>query len=87
MTAALAHRGPDGSGVWSTSPALAGQSAAYIEAQLAGWSDGERRGDPLGLMTAIAKRLSAKDRKSVAAYYASLPSASWATVPRAGARR
>jgi cytochrome c553 len=64
----------DGLGVGATSPALAGQSAAYIEAQLIGWSEGDRGGDPLGLMTVIAKRLSAKDRKSVAAYYASLGS-------------
>ena len=62
----------DGLGVGATSPALAGQSAAYIEAQLVDWSSGARSGDPLGLMTGIARRLRPEDRKNVAAYYASL---------------
>jgi cytochrome c553 len=66
--------GADGLGVGATSPALAGQSAAYIEGQLIDWSDGDRSGDPLGLMTGIAKRLNAKERSSVAAYYGSLRS-------------
>jgi thiosulfate dehydrogenase len=64
----------DGLGVGATAPALAGQSAAYIEAQLLAWSDGDRGGGPLGLMTGIAKRLNANDRESVAAYYHSLRS-------------
>jgi cytochrome c553 len=66
--------GADGMGVGAVSPALAGQSAAYIEAQLVNWSDGDRKGDPLGLMTGIAKALSPKDRKAVAAYYGTLAS-------------
>lgn len=65
--------GADGLGVGAVSPPLAGQSATYIEAQLIDWSDGDRTGDPLGLMTGIARRLNATDRKSVAAYYGSLP--------------
>jgi cytochrome c553 len=63
----------DGLGSGSVAPALAGQSARYLAAQLDGWRDGDRRGDPQGLMGAIAKRLTPAEIKAVAAYYAAQP--------------
>jgi len=58
----------------STSPAfprLAGQQAAYIEAQLTGFHD-RTRGDPAAqaYMWGMASQLDARDIKQLAAYYA-----------------
>ena len=65
--------GVSGLGVGDFSPALAGQSAAYIAGQLTAWHDGARR-DPKGIfMQAEARRLSYSDIKAVAAYLATLP--------------
>ena len=65
--------GPQGSGVGSLVPRLAGQSAEYIAAQLKAWAAGTRKDDPMGLMAAIAKKLDAKEVSAVAAYYAAYP--------------
>jgi len=53
-------------------PRLAGQQAAYLEAQLHAWRNGERSGDPDGMMAAIAKRLSDKDITTLASYLAAI---------------
>ena len=63
---------PGGVGVAPTFPYLAGQDADYIKQQINDWRTGDRSGDPLGLMKAVASRLSASDIAAVAAYYASL---------------
>ncbi|MGU3452848.1 c-type cytochrome [Methylobacterium sp. 391_Methyba4] len=65
--------GPAGQGVGEAFPALNGQPAAYLVAQLSAWKAGTRRNDPLGLMKGIADRLSDDDATAVAAYYAALP--------------
>lgn len=52
-------------------PPLAGQPAAYIEAQLEAWKTGDRRGGPLGTMSQIAKSLTEEEMAAVAAFYAS----------------
>jgi cytochrome c553 len=65
--------GPAGAGVGAVVPPLAGQGSAYLLAQLDGFRGGARRGDPLGLMAGVAKRLSPDDLKAAAAYYAALP--------------
>ncbi len=67
--------GPGGRGIGSAFPALAGQHAAYIEAQFAAWKSGKRHDGPNGLMKAVAERLPDDDVKAVAAYFASLPAA------------
>jgi cytochrome c553 len=64
--------GPRGSGVGDVFPRIAGQSAAYISAQLKAWQAGTRHNDPLGLMRVISTKLSASEVDSVAAYFASL---------------
>ncbi|MEZ4382649.1 MAG: c-type cytochrome [Nannocystaceae bacterium] len=63
--------GPGGRGVGPSFPALAGQHAFYIEAQLTSWRKGQRKGDPNGMMKAIADRLTKAEIAALAAYYAS----------------
>ncbi|WEJ70031.1 c-type cytochrome [Pseudomonas sp. PSE14] len=53
-------------------PRLAGQQAAYLEAQLHAWRKGERSGDPDGMMAAIAQRLNDKDITALASYLAAI---------------
>ena len=65
--------GPQGQGVGPSFPALAGQSASYITAQLVAWQQGARSNDPLNLMTGVAAKLGDAKVAAVAAYYASLP--------------
>lgn len=71
--ACAACHGPQGLGVGAITPPLAGQSAAYLSAQLTAFRSGARRSDTLGLMNGIATRLSPADLQAAAAYYASLP--------------
>lgn len=67
--------GPGGIGVGQNFPSLAGQPAAYIAGQLRAWQQGQRPPGPLGLMPAVATRLSDADIDAVSAYYAGLPKA------------
>lgn len=66
--------GPGGSGVGEQFPPLAGQTAAYIAAQLQAWQSGARPAGPLGLMEAVARKLTPGDIQAVSEYYASLAS-------------
>jgi len=68
--------GTDGSGIGTTFPRLAGQQADYIKAQLAAWREGTRQGDPMNLMSAIAKKLDQNEIDHAAGYYAALPDVS-----------
>lgn len=72
IPACMACHGPGGNGVGTTFPALAGQHASYITAQIEAWQNGKRKGDPNQLMTTVAKRLSKAQVEAVAAYFASL---------------
>ena len=65
--------GPGGVGVGAAFPPLAGQSAAYITAQLKAWQQGSRHNDPLALMQHISKALDDEDIKAVAAWFAAQP--------------
>lgn len=67
--------GPTGLGVGAAFPPIAGQSRAYIVAQLLAWQAGTRKNDPMGLMHGIALKLSAADVEAVAIYYGSLAAA------------
>ena len=65
--------GPTGAGVGDFSPRLAGQSEAYLTAQLRAWRDGAVR-DPKGeYMRAIAGHLSDANLAAVAAFVSSMP--------------
>jgi thiosulfate dehydrogenase len=66
---------PGGNGVGSSFPGIAGQHASYIKAQLRAWKAGTRANDPLGLMKAVADRLTEAEADAVAAYYAAQPGA------------
>jgi cytochrome c553 len=50
-------------------PALAGQYAAYIERQLAGFAQGIRHNDIYEQMRAIARQLTPDEMKAVAEFY------------------
>ena len=65
--------GADGSGIGGAFPRLSGQSAQYIKAQLAAWRDGTRSGDPMDLMSTIARKLDDKQGDAAAQYFAALP--------------
>lgn len=65
--------GATGLGAGSAFPALAGQSAPYLERQIHAWRLGWRRNDPMGLMKGVANSLTGPELRAAAAYYASLP--------------
>jgi len=62
--------GPKGNGIGSSFPGLAAQQGSYIKAQLQAWRSGARANDPLGLMKAVADRLTDDEIESVSRYYA-----------------
>ena len=68
----LCH-GPGGLGVGASFPPLAGQPYSYLLAQIQAWKSGARSGEPLGLMKAVADKLTDAEAESVAAYLAALP--------------
>jgi len=70
-----ACHGANGVSVSDTIPNLAGQRAAYLEAQLKALKEGTRKNP---FMSAMAAQLSPADIANVAAYFASLPGASGA---------
>jgi cytochrome c553 len=72
IPACVKCHGPGARGVGKDFPALAGQHASYIEAQLNAWKKGTRKGDPEQLMKGIADRLSMDQIKAVADYLASM---------------
>ena len=75
LPACVQCHGPGGAGVGTTFPPLAGQPAAYIEAQLNAWKNGKRPPGPLALMPAVASKLNDADIHAVALYYAQQPQA------------
>jgi cytochrome c553 len=64
--------GPDGSGIPSQFPRLAGQFAEYVEAQLKLFRASGRANDPNGMMRGVAARMSDQEIKAVAEYAAGL---------------
>ena len=64
-----ACHGMNGIGIIDQYPDLAGQKAAYLEAQIKAFRDGSRTNPIMGPM---AKPLSDADAANVAAYYSSL---------------
>jgi cytochrome c553 len=66
--------GPGGAGVGLDFPAIGHLTASYMQAQVDAWKNQGREAGPLGLMGAIAQKLSTKDIEDVAAYYQQLHS-------------
>ena len=67
--------GPGGVGVGAAFPPLAGQSSAYLAAQLDAYRQGTRPPGPLGLMSTLVSRMSDADIAAVSAYYQRQPPA------------
>lgn len=64
--------GPDGSGIPSQYPRIAGQFAEYIEAQLKAFRGGARGNDLNGMMRGVAGRMTDGEISAVAQYTAGL---------------
>lgn len=64
--------GADGAGT-PGNPPLAGQPAPYLEQQLRDWRWGRRYGDPLGVMTRIARALTPAELAALPAHAQGLP--------------
>ncbi len=62
--------GPLGAGLPPSYPALAGQQADYIKAQLQAWQQGTRKNDEADVMKYIAHRLDPQDIDAVAQFFA-----------------
>jgi thiosulfate dehydrogenase len=73
LPACVACHGPGGIGVGTSFPPLAGQPAPYLEAQLEAWQQSKRPPGPLGLMQAVARRLSPSDIAAVSRWFAAQP--------------
>jgi thiosulfate dehydrogenase len=79
--------GPNGMGVGESFPAIAGQHASYLKAQLLAWRNGNRDNDPDQLMKGIAERLSEQQIDAITKYYESLPEHLAAETDRKGSRQ
>ena len=73
VPACVQCHGPGGIGVGDHFPALAGQPAGYIAAQLEDWQDGTRKNDPLELMRHLAGPLTSKEIWAVSEWFARQP--------------
>lgn len=74
IPACYACHGPNGYGVGSEFPPLAGQDKQYIEKQLKNFKSGMRYNDPQGMMGNVAFRLSDEEIEALATYFYALPS-------------
>lgn len=63
---------PGGRGVGEDFPPLAGQPAAYLSRQLHAWQQGIRPPGPMGLMAAVAAKLTDDDIEGLSAHFAAL---------------
>lgn len=73
LPACMACHGPTGAGIPAAKwPALSGQHAAYVEAQLKMFADGTRSNDPNSMMRDIASKMKIDEMKAVSAYIAGL---------------
>lgn len=73
VPACVQCHGPGGIGVGDHFPAIAGQPAGYLAAQLQAWRTGTRKNDPLELMRHLSRRLSEDEIDAVAAWFAAQP--------------
>jgi len=73
IPACVSCHGPGGRGIDPDFPALAGQHASYITAQLRAWREGKRRNDDNGLMRVVAERMTDVQIQAVADYFAAAP--------------
>lgn len=67
--------GPDGRGQGAGNPAVFGQPAAYTLDQLRRWKRGERRNDPMGVMSKAVAGLTDAEMRTIAAWLETAPNA------------
>lgn len=73
VPACMACHGPTGAGMPAAKwPALSGQYAVYLEAQLKAFASGVRSNDTNNMMSDIAKRMTEDEIKAVSAYASGL---------------
>lgn len=72
VAACAACHGPNGAGMPSQFPRLAGQFSEYTAAQLKAFRSGDRANDPNRTMRAIAEKLSDREIAAVAEYISGL---------------
>jgi cytochrome c553 len=72
VAACAGCHGPNGAGIPSQYPRIAGQFPEYLEAQLKAFRAGARSNDPNGMMRSVAARMSDKEIQAVAEYVAGL---------------
>lgn len=72
VAACAGCHGPDGAGIPSQYPRIAGQYAEYIEAQLKAFKSGSRANDANGMMRGVAAKMTDPEIKAVAEYVAGL---------------
>lgn len=72
VRACASCHGVGGMGGGLAQPRLAGQSVAYVRAQLVAWKESRRRNDPRDVMGQIARKLTQDEIDSLAAYVAAL---------------
>ena len=73
VPACVQCHGPGGVGVGDNFPAIAGQPAGYIAAQLQAWQKGTRKNDPLELMRHLSNSLTEDEIKAVSEWFARQP--------------
>ena len=72
VAACAGCHGPSGAGIPVEFPHIAGQWAAYIEAQLKAFRSGARANDPNGMMRGVAAHMTDHEIEAVAQYVAGL---------------
>lgn len=72
VAACAGCHGPDGAGIPSQYPRIAGQYAEYIEAQLKAFKAGARANDANAMMRGVAAKMTDPEIKAVAEYVAGL---------------
>ena len=72
LPACAACHGPTGAGIPGEFPLIAGQFAAYTEAQLKAFRSGERANDPNKMMRTVAIRMTDPEIKALSDYIAGL---------------
>lgn len=75
IVSCVSCHGPENQGIGHDFPDIAGQHAGYLANQLRAWQDGSRKGDPQGLMQAIALRMTDADIDAVTAWLSTQPPA------------
>lgn len=73
VPACVQCHGPGGRGVGAAFPALAGQAASYLAAQLRAFRDGQRRNDPQQLMRTPAAKLTDDEIDAVSQWFSVQP--------------